>query len=430
MTELITMSQKELSRLDIIKKLAAGQLTCSVAAGCLKLTTRQVRRLKGGFKRVGAVALVHAGRGKPGNRRLPDKEKHKIEELLKSRYADFGPGFAAEKLDRLHKIKRDPKTIRAIMIDLELWKPRKSTAGSKHRAWRERKDNYGEMVQYDGSYEYWFEGRGPKSCLLATIDDANSKVDAKFEQDEGTLPTMRYWQGYIERNGKPMAIYVDKFSTYSQNHQVAKENADNLTQFARAVKDLDIKLILAHSPQAKGRVERLFRTLQDRLIKELRLADISTVEAADEFLKKFFLPDFNARFMVESKGRANLHRKLCKAELERLPAILSRQNSRVVQNDFTISHNTVHYQILKEQKVTVCRKDKILVEERTDGSLILSLRGKSLNFQVLPGRPKKQKNSQWVIAASGVNAKTPHKPKLNHPWRKQFIYSNSLMSAE
>lgn len=242
---------------------------------------------------------------------------------------------------------------------------------------------------------------------------------------------MKYWHDYFERHGKPKAIYVDKFSTYSQNHKVAKENADNLPQFARAMKEVNVDLIKANSPQAKGRVERLFRTLQDRLIKELRLAKISTIAEANEFLQNTFLPEFNARFMVEPKGQANLHRKLNKTELDGLKSILSRQNIRIVQNDFTVSHNCIHYQILKEQKVTVCRKDKIIIEERFDGSLHMRLRGKHLNYQILPEQPKKHKTTQWFIAASGANPLKAHTPKPDHPWKKKsFIYANSLMSAK
>ena len=243
MTVLITMSQKEFDRTDVFKKLAAGQLNGSEAARCLKLTTRQVRRLKGNYAKDGPLGLIHRGRGKPGNRRLPQKEKNKIEKLLQTKYPDFKPGFATEKLDQLNKIKRDPKTIRKIMIELGLWKPRREKAGSEYHSWRERKENYGEMVQYDGSYEYWFEERGDRCCLLASIDDATSEVDARFELDEGTIPTMKYWHSYFERHGKPKAIYVDKFSTYSQNHKVAKENADNLPQFARAMKEVNVDLI-------------------------------------------------------------------------------------------------------------------------------------------------------------------------------------------
>lgn len=422
------MSQKELGRLDIVRKLAAGQLNGSEAAKALKLSVRQTRRLKVGYLAKGAKALMHAGRGKPGNRRLAEKEAAKIGRLLREKYPDFGPSFAAEKLFGRHGIKRDPKTIRRIMIELELWRPRRRQAGQYH-AWRERKTCPGELIQYDGSYERWFEDRGPECCLLASIDDATGQVEAKFETDEGTLPTMRYWQGYLERYGKPKAIYVDKFSTYSQNHRIAKENADNLTQFQRAARQLDIEVITANSPQAKGRVERLFRTLQDRLIKELRLAGISTTEEANRFLAKTFLPEYNVRFAVEPRNQADLHRQLNKAELAILPSILSKQSQRVIQNDFTVSHDKVYYQLLKEQRVTICRKDKIIVEERVDGSLRLALRGKELAYRRLPERPKKQRDNQWVIAASGGDArKSGHKPKPDHTWKKPFIYSNSLMS--
>ena len=410
------MSQKEVKKYDIIKKVIDKLLSGSEAAKLLNLSTRHIRRLKKRVIEKGIKGLIHGSRGKQGNRSIPEKEKKEIIELLHEHYHDFGPLLASEKLDEVHKIKRDKSTIRAIMIAEKLWKP-KQKKKETHREWRQRRANKGELIQYDGSYEFWFEDRGGKCCLLAGIDDADSKVWARFDDHEGVAPTFNYWRGYIERFGKPDAIYVDKFSTYSMNHKLAKENPDTLTQFERAAKELNIAIIHAHSPQAKGRVEKLFKTLQDRLIKELRLNNISTIKEANEFLEKIFLPKFNAKFMVVARGKANLHKKLNEQEKNKLDSVFSRQYERVVRNDFTIGHKKNCYQLEKNQPVTICKQDIITVEERMDNTIHLRLRGKYLNYKLLPEKPKRingdKNNTVWVIPKS-----TAHIPSADHPWRK------------
>ncbi|MDP1709675.1 MAG: ISNCY family transposase, partial [Candidatus Komeilibacteria bacterium] len=321
------MSQKEIKRYHVIKKLLNREFNGSAAAVILKLSVRHIRRLKNKVRQAGAKGLTHGSRGRASNRKIPDQIRDKIIKLLQEKYYDFGPGLVAEKLAKNHGINHDPKTIRQIMIGEELWRPRKARSGSnkEHREWRQRKANYGEMIQYDGSYEHWFEDRSDSGevCLLAAIDDATGKlISLKFAEHEGVEPTFGFWKEYIVKNGKPYSIYVDKFSTYSMNHQTAKENENALTQFKRAMeKDLQIEVITANSPQAKGRVERLFKTLQDRLIKELRLNHISGAEAANEFLEKIFLPEFNARFAVEPRGKADLHQKLIVIERDKFDSI-------------------------------------------------------------------------------------------------------------
>jgi hypothetical protein len=414
----ITMSLPEVKKYDIIKKVIIKELNGSQAAGLLNLTTRQIRRLKKKVSKNGIKALIHGNRGKPGNRRLPDKERERIAGLLKQKYPDFGPTLAAEKLTELDKIKRSRNAVRSIMIAEEIWKP-KLKKKETHRQWRQRKACQGELVQYDGSYEHWFEDRGGSGeiCLLASIDDADSEVRARFDEHEGVEPTFSFWRDYIERFGKPNAIYVDKFSTYSMNYKLAKENPDTLTQFERAMTELNIGIIHAHSPQAKGRVEKLFGTLQDRLIKELRLAGISTIKEANEFLEKVFLPKFNARFMVESRSKANLHKKLNEQEKKKLDSIFSRQYRKVVMNDFTVSHKKHCYQLEKIQPVTICKQDVVTVEERMDRTIRIRLRGKYLNYRLLPEKPKKingaKNNLRWVITKS-----TAHIPPASHPWRQ------------
>ena len=421
----IIMSQKEIKRYDIINKVINKELKGSDATKLLVLSTRQIRRLKKKVKEEGVKGLTHGNRGKTSNHKMPDQERQKITNLIKEHYSDFGPLLASEKLLERHKIKRNKGTVRAIMIEEGLWKP-KAKKKEVHRQWRQRKASYGEMIQYDGSYEYWFENRSAKCCLLAGIDDANSRVWMKFDKHEGVEPTFNFWREYIERFGKPYSIYVDKFSTYSMNHKLAKQNPDTLTQFQRAMeRGLNIEIVHAGSAQAKGRVEKLFRTLQDRLIKELRLNNISTIKEANKFLEEDFLLKFNAKFMVEPRTESDLHKKLTKQETNELDSIFSRQYQRTVRNDFTISYEKNWYQLTEDQPATICKQDKITVEERIDNSIQFRLRGKYLNYKLLPARPEKiSKKVPWVIAQS--SNRKPHTPPANHPWRK-FQYSNKLI---
>ena len=415
------MSQKEIKRYGIIRKLLDREFNGSAAAVILKLSIRHIRRLKNKVRQNGAKGLVHGLRGRASNRKISDRMENKIIKLLHEQYYDFGPSLAAEKLAKSHGINYDPKTIRRIMIGEELWRPRK-TGGEKHREWRQRKANYGEMIQYDGSYEHWFEDRNGSGevCLLAAIDDATGRlISAKFAEHEGVEPTFGFWKEYIVKNGKPYSIYVDKFSTYSMNHRAAKENEDALTEFKRAMeKDLRIEVITANSPQAKGRVERLFKTLQDRLIKELRLNQISASAEANEFLERIFLPEFNARFGVESRAKADLHKKLAVKELNQLDSIFSRQTERVVRNDFTISYKKNWYQLTEVQPATIRKQDIITAEERMDKSIHFRLGGKYLNYRLLPERAKKiNLKTSWVIPAGNAKGNIP---PADHPWRRIF----------
>src|SRR3989339_1624583 len=412
--ETISMSQKEVDRHGIIKRIIDGKINGTEAAKLLKISTRQVRRLKSVVFEKGAKGLVHGNRGKPGNRRLSEEKRNEIINLLKEKYPDFKPTFACEKLRECHEIIHDPKTIRAIQMKEGLWKPRRKKARCEHRSWRQRRSCYGEMEQFDGSYEHWFEDRGHKCCLLAAIDDATGIVThAKFAQNEGVMSVFGFWQEYLFLRGKPMAIYTDKFSTYKMNQKQAMENHDQKTQFQRATSELQIEAIFAESPQAKGRGERLFGVLQDRLIKELRLAKINNIEEANEFLKKY-LVKFNKKFGVEPKSKTDLHRALPEKEARNLSGIFSRQTRRVVQNDFTISFESCWYQLKKEQPATIGKRDQVTVEEHTNGEIKIRYGGKYLNYERLPEyakKPRRPEQKLWVIAATApaINvAKTIH----------------------
>jgi len=423
----ISMSQKDLNKYDVIKRAVRKEITAEKAGELLNLCLRQIYRLKAVVKKKGAAGLIHGNRGRVSNRRMSESERQRIISLLHSRYPDFKPTLASEKLAEGHSLVKDPKTIRQIMIEERLWTPRKRRKPD-YRSSRPRKEHYGEMEQFDGSYEHWFEDRGPECCLLASIDDATGKVTgAKFVSDEGTMPVFSFWQEYLLKHGKPRSIYLDRLRTY-YNNLLPERDEELLTQFQRAMKELAIEPIVAHSPQAKGRIERLFKTLQDRLIKEMRLRNISDVKTANRFLIEEFIPWLNTRYGREPAEKTNLHRQLTWAEKKQLASILSRQSERVVQNDFTVRFNNQWYQLSKEQPATVRPKERVLLEERIDGSLQLRLRGKYLNYQVLPARPEKQIKQPWVITATQKKERKCWKPPADHPWRRPFIFQKDDIS--
>lgn len=414
-------SPKEVIRLDSIQRFIDHEITRVHAAKLIGITSRQVQRLAKAFRDQGPSTLTHGHVGRTSNNAVSEDEREVIKNLLIENYHDFGPTLATEHLHDDHGVVRHPTTIRQIMIEMALWKPKKNQKNAgPHRTWRQRRSAFGELEQFDGSYHDWFEGRGgiDEACLLAAIDDATGRITkAEFAPHEGVFPVFAFWQEYLKTHGKPRAIYLDKFSTYKMNSAVARENPDLKTQFQRAMETLQIEPIFANSPQAKGRVERLFQTLQDRLPKALRLAGISTVAEANKFLEETFIPFFNQKFAVVPTSDANLHWPLTEKETLALPSILSRHESRTIQNDFTIAWQKQWLQLTPHQPVTVCRRDVVTVEEHLDRTIHLRLRGKELNYVVLPERPKKIK-SPVVIAKT---APATWKPAPGHPWRHRPI---------
>lgn len=272
------------------------------------------------------------------------------------------------------------------------------------------------MEQFDGCYHKWFEERAPECCLLASIDDAEGKITrAEFKDNEGIKPVFGFWKEYTEEKGAPVSVYLDKFSTYKINHKAAEDNSELMTQFEKAMSELNIKLITAHSPEAKGRIERLFQTLQDRLVKEMRLRKISDKETANVFLKNEFIPWFNQKFAVLARGNKDLHRKLNEKELKNLDSIFSVRSKRKIHNDFTIRFKNHWFQLKETQPCLVLKKDEVIIEERLDGSIMIKLKEKYLDFTSLPERP--QKININVPALTRV--KSSWKPPVNHPWRKE-----------
>lgn len=411
------MTTIERLRLTVIEEVLSGTITNSTAAVKLNLTVRQIQRLKKKFRINGYDSLIHGLRGKTGSRKTNINLENNIVKLIKEKYWDFGPLLAFEKIKYIHQINIGKDAVRAIMIRNDIWKSKKRKRG-EYFSWRDRRSSYGELQLFDGSYHDWFEGRNPEipeACLLAAIDDATGRItDATFGHNESVEAVFSFWKSYVRLNGMPTEIYLDKFSTYKINHPKAVDNAELMTQFGRASKTLGINLICANSPQAKGRVERLFGTLQDRLIKEMRLANVNTIEDANQFLKSKFIPFFNHRFSVIPKSSDNCHRKIDISTANRLDSIFSKCYVRGINNDFTIRYRSKYYQLKEIQPTTVYKTDKVQIEDHLDCTIKIKYKDRYLNFLELPDKPLKVNSSPIVL--------TEHKshwiPPVDHHWRR------------
>lgn len=419
MNILLTITMKEQQRYEIAQKLIAEELSEEEARKlmCLR-SVRQVRRIKKKAKEGGIAAMVHKNRGKVSNRKLDEKLVQKALSLVKEKYPGFKPTFAAEKLKEDNGIEINHETLRKLMINEGLWKPKLRKQSKKRHEWRARKENYGEMQQFDGSYHKWFEERGEESCLLLAVDDATGMIThAKFDKNEGVIAVFTFWLEYFDKHGLPISIYLDKFSTYKINHPSAVDNKDLKTQFERTAMQVGTKLITAHTPQAKGRVERMNQTLQDRLVKELRLAKISTMKEANKFLEQY-IPKFNKKFAVIANQPTNLHKEVKKELKKKLPQIFSIQKTRKINNDYTIMFENKFYQLEAKQPTTVYKKDTVRIEKHLNGAIKINLNDKYLEYVELPERPKKQINIPLIAL---TRHKPDIKPPAEHYWRKFVI---------
>ncbi|MFH1563551.1 MAG: ISNCY family transposase [Nitrospirota bacterium] len=343
--DIIKMTRGELRRLHIIYKVIEKELTQIEAADILGLSERQIRRITKRVSAEGEKGIIHCLRGKPSSQRIQKETKDKAINLYKGKYQGFVSTLVNEKLFEIDKIKLSDETLREWLIEEGEWK--RSRKHRKHRKWRERKHYFGQMIQMDGSHHDWLEGKCSKLVLMGYIDDATNTVFARFYDYEGTIPAMDSFRGYIEQYGIPQSLYLDKHSTYKSNAKITVEEElegkrEPKSQFERVLDELGVEVIHANSPQAKGRIERLFRTFQDRVIKEMRLVGIDTKEEANKFLEGY-LPLYNKRFSIVLSRESNLHRRL-PVEMN-LDSILSIKTKRVLRNDFTITHNKQLYQI-------------------------------------------------------------------------------------
>jgi transposase len=428
--ETFFMTETDSLRESTLTKLATNLINGTQAAEILQLSTRQVRRLKKRFVKKGVKGILHKNRGQASNHAVPENIKKEIIRIIKISYPDFGPTLAAEKLTELHNIAFSTQTIRTLMVSNDLWTVKHKSGEKFPHVWRARKDCFGQMQQYDGSYHNWFEGRLKTgqgeavrlNCLLCSIDDATGRITkARFADNEGTEATFTFWQEYIETQGKPVSIYLDKGSTYKNNPRKNAVNVLELTQFQRACQQIGISLIHAHSPQAKGRIERLFQTLQDRLVKEMRLKNICAIEEANKFLTKIFIPCFNKKFSVTARKGINLHTVMAAKELLRLPSILSVHDYRNVMNDYTVIHGGRLYQVDPKQPALVRIGDRVNVQTRLNGQIFILKDDSELKFTEILERPKKA-----VIAKAEDGRRFGHKPRADHPWKQEQQKALSL----
>lgn len=414
----MSFTTKEQEKITVMTALLQSKITNGQAATTLKLSLRQIKRLKKRVRADGYQILVHQLKGRMGNHHIDETIKKKALEKVKEKYSDFKPSFASEKLEENHQLIINPETLRLWMIEDGSWEAHQQRKVNYH-AWRQRKDYFGEMEQFDGSYHHWFEerlidklGNPQEVCLLASIDDATGKIThAKFDFNEGVVAVFNFWQEYVLILGKPLNIYLDKFSTYKINHKSAVDNSELMTQFQKTMKLLDIEVINANSPQAKGRVERLFGTLQDRLVKELRLNNISSISDGNKFLKEF-IPKFNSRFSVTPTMEGDVHRKLIQKEKKDLKSIFSIKSNRKVNSDFTIQFKNHFYQLEEIQPTTIRPKNTVLVEEQLDGTIHFRFKEHYLKCFILSEKPKKISRQPVILTSHPLN----WKPPPNHPW--------------
>jgi len=370
--ERIAMSQEERDDLHWLKRVEAGSMTQREAAEKMGVTPRWVRELVKRMKKQGDGVVVHGLRGRASNRKLSEKTQRQALTILKKPdWHDFGPTFAAEQLAKRHQIHVGKETLRGWMIKAGLWKSKVQAIQDVH-VWRPRRTGFGELVQWDTSDHDWLEGRGPVRYLVRMIDDATSWSWGRFVESDATPQNMGVLWEYLEKNGRMVDVYTDRDSMFTVaprpgESKDQQREADRLTQLGRAMRELGIGSILAYSPQAKGRIERSFRTAQDRLVKHLRLAKISTMEAANEFLEKEYWPDWNERFASPVADFPNHHRPLT-PQLN-LEAILSHVEERVIGNDYTFSFAGRRYQIQRADVQAGMRRQRLRVELRLDGEL-------------------------------------------------------------
>jgi len=408
--DMITMSKRESKRLHLIHQALDRKVTQIAAAEVLGLSDRQFRRLIKRVRAEGDDGICHRSRGRASNHRISRRIKDRALKLFKQEYADFNLAHATEILSEVHGIAVSDETLRLWLNEASI--PYKKRRVKKHRQRRERKACFGELVQIDGSHHDWFEGRGPVCVFMGYIDDATGTISGRFYDYEGTMPAMDSMKRYIKRYGIPQGVYLDKHTTYKSwaKATIDEQLSDQkpMSHFEKSLAALEVEVIHANSPQAKGRVERLFKTLQDRLVREMRLRGIKSVEEANAFLETY-LPKHNMRFQKQARLKADLHRPALHArELDRIFCI---REDRTVKNDFTIAYDGKLYQI--EQ---VTRAEKVVVEKRLNGSLHITYKGRDLRYRIITEQPSMAIPDTPLILA----AKKPWKPATDHPWKRRL----------
>jgi transposase len=411
------MSKRELNRLEVMQRIKEKRLTQKEAARILGLSVRQVKRLYRAYRQQGAAGLVSKRRGKPSNHRLDTKVEQRAIDLIHKHYRDFGPTLAHEKLVEVHGLHLSDESVRKLMIVEGLWKPKKARKLEVHQM-RERRACFGELVLIDGSEHAWFEERGPKCVLLVFIDDATGQLlELLFVPQETFFAYCEASRHYFERYGKPLAFYTDRHGIFRVNQPRPLGLTSGQTQFGRAMEELDIQILCASTPQAKGRVERANQTLQDRLVKELRLRGISDMTAGNAYLPEF-RQDFNRRFAVVPRSNHDAHRPLLPTD--NLDRILTHQETRTLTKNLTVHYNNVIYQIHTKRPTYAMQKAPVTVCENAQGEIAILYNNKPLPYSLYL---KPQRQAEVVDTKSlDQKIKLPNPPAPNHPWRRGFGY--------
>jgi transposase len=428
------MSNNELSRFELFVKLSEKSINQLQVADALGISVRQVKRLAKKFKKLGGISLVSKKRGKTSNHQLKPGLKECILALIQAHYSDFGPTLAHEKLIEVHELEVSLWTVRQIMIKHNLWDGKRR---KKRRVFqlRERRGCKGELIQIDGSPHAWFEGRGPECTLVHGVDDATGEIMAAFfAPTETTWAYFNMMKTYLKNHGRPTALYSDRHGIFRIN-KIGAIHGDGITQFSRAMKDLDIKTIHATTAQAKGRIERANRTLQDRLIKELRLQKISTLDEANAFLPKF-IQDYNRRFGKVAKNPNNAHRALLKEHC--LDSMFTHQEFRKLTKNLILQYKNTFYQIMTDRPSYALFKAEVTVHEDEKGRVELFYKGKKLSYMTYRGQERQGDTydsktlNEAIDRLQGAQqpvSKPKYKPSLNHPYKryfKRFLKKTSL----
>ena len=422
MGDILEMSQKELLRLEIIQRVIDRRIKQTEAAKLLNLSYRQAKRLVEKYRKYGAEGLVSKKRRMPSNRRLTNEFKAKVNNLVKTTYYDFGPTFAAEKLKERDGFVVSKETLRQWMIEWGLWKAKRHKTVKIHQQ-RERRSCFGELVQIDGSPHDWFEGRSKPCCLIAFIDDATSKaIQLRFVLVENTQAYFACAKKHFKHYGRPFSYYSDRHSIFRVNYPNALKGQGE-TQFERAMRELGIQTINANSPQAKGRVERHNRTLQDRLIKEMRLQHISDIDTANDFLETF-IKDYNQKFGKVPANKTDMHQKTIPKDVV-LDVILSERYSRKLSKNLEFSFRGRTYQIIVDKgKIGYgLQRANVMICKNTKGEMTVWYKDRCLNYREF----KASKSPSEVVSSKEINAivdqniasKRTTKPSLAHPWKRQ-----------
>lgn len=420
--EPITLSHQELNRLSLVESIIAKRITQSQAAKQLQLSTRQVKRLVRAYRLLGAAGLQSKHRGQRPNNAIGDAVRQQALTLIDKHYDDFSPTFAHQKLTEQHALVFSVETLRQWMIAEGHWQPKTRRKAAVHQS-RPRRPCLGELIQIDGSPHDWFEARAPQCTLIVFIDDATSQLMAlRFAPTETTQAYMNTLQDYCQQHGRPVALYSDKHSIFRVNHP---DKEGEITQFTRAMKTLDIEPIHANTPQAKGRVERANQTLQDRLVKEMRLLGIDNIDDANAFLPRF-IEDYNSRFAVAPRSQENAHRPLLHTTAE-MALIFSLHHTRKLSKNLTCQFQNIQYQLQGYGNGYRLRGTTITVCESFTGEITLLHQGKSLAYQQLQQgqRPVPIEDEKTIAARvdqikQQQQQKPQWKPSIDHPWKSQL----------